>query len=147
MEKTPLHSCLNMVQKNEGYWTYEHLVIQLEDCMDILTVLYPTDKYEIQTLVDHSSGHDRQHEDGLNVNGMNKYYGGSQRVMHSSLMKDQGCLDKHLPKLAVGDTQEMMFLRDDSGPFYMPENERLKLKEDDLEKFKFATIQKNKLLK
>ena len=83
----------------------------------------------------------------MNVNGVNKYYGGSQRVMHSSLMKYQGCLDKHLPKLAVGDTQEMMFLIDDSGPFYMPENERLKLKEDDLEKFKFATIQKNKLLK
>ena len=57
---------------NEGYWTYEHLVIQLEDCMDILTVLYPTDKYEIQTLADNSSGHDRQREDGLKVNGMNK---------------------------------------------------------------------------
>ena len=54
---------------------------------------------------------------------------------------------KHLPKLAVGDTQEMMFIRDDSSPFYMPANERLKLKEDDLENFKFATIQKNNLLK
>ena len=41
----------------------------------------------------------------------------------------------------------MMFLRDDSGPFYMPANERLKIKEDDLENFKFAIIQKNKLLK
>ena len=41
----------------------------------------------------------------------------------------------------------MMFLRHDSGPFYMPTNERLKLQEDNLEKYKFATIQKNKLLK
>jgi hypothetical protein len=27
--------------KGEGYWSYEHMVIQLEDCIDCLKVLYP----------------------------------------------------------------------------------------------------------
>ena len=25
----------------EGYWVYEHMVLQLEDCVDCLKVLYP----------------------------------------------------------------------------------------------------------
>jgi hypothetical protein len=25
----------------DGYWVYEHMVLQVEDCMDCLTVLYP----------------------------------------------------------------------------------------------------------
>ena len=62
---------------NEGYWSYDHLVVQLEDCIDILKMLYSTDKYEIQIMVDHSCGHDCQREDGLNIKTMNKSYGGS----------------------------------------------------------------------
>ena len=49
----------------EGYWSYEHLTVQLEDCMDVLKALYPVSEYEFQFLVDHSCGHCRQREDGL----------------------------------------------------------------------------------
>ena len=84
----------------DGYWSYEHLIVQLEDCMDILKILFSEDDYEIQFLVDHSCGHDRQREDGLNINNMNREYGGKQRLMHSSIMSD-GTLGKHNPTLKV----------------------------------------------
>jgi hypothetical protein len=48
---------------NEGYWSYEHMVLQLEDCVDCLQVLAP--QFDYLFLFDHSCGHDKQREDGL----------------------------------------------------------------------------------
>jgi hypothetical protein len=28
-------------QNADGYWTYQHMVLQLEDCVDVLNVKYP----------------------------------------------------------------------------------------------------------
>ena len=40
---------------DDGYWTYDYFIIQLlEDCMDILNIIYQPDKFEGQILVDHS---------------------------------------------------------------------------------------------
>jgi hypothetical protein len=50
---------------NNGYWSHEHMVVQIEDCVDVIHVLYPD--FEVLFLFDHSYGHDRQREDGLNV--------------------------------------------------------------------------------
>ena len=62
---------------NEGYWSYDHLVFQLEVRIDILKFLYPTpEQDETQILVEHSCSHDRQRQDGLNVKTMNIGYGG-----------------------------------------------------------------------
>jgi DNA-binding transcriptional regulator YhcF (GntR family) len=58
----------------QGYWSYEHMVMQLEDCIDCLTVLYPN--IDFVFLLDHSCGHDRQREDGLNVAKMSKSFWG-----------------------------------------------------------------------
>ena len=33
----------------QGYWSYEHMVMQLEDCIDCLTVLYPRHQFCILT--------------------------------------------------------------------------------------------------
>jgi len=41
------------------------MVMQLEDCIDCLTVLYL--HIDFVFLLDHSCGHDRQRDDGLNV--------------------------------------------------------------------------------
>jgi TfoX/Sxy family transcriptional regulator of competence genes len=60
----------------EGYWTYDSMVLQLEDCADVVTTLYP--QYQFLFLFDHSCGHDRAREDALNVNNMNTGYGGKQ---------------------------------------------------------------------
>ena len=72
---------------------------------------------------DRSCGHGRQQEDGLNKKLMNKSYGSSERVIHSSLMKE-GCLGIHVRLLQIGDTQEMVFAENDDSPFYMPEDDR-----------------------
>ena len=42
---------------NEGYWSYEHMVLQMEDCIDVMHALYPD--YDVLFLFDHSCGHDR----------------------------------------------------------------------------------------
>ena len=50
------------------------MVVQLEDCVDVLNVKYP--QYDLVFLFAHSCGHDRQREDGLNVEKMLKGFGG-----------------------------------------------------------------------
>ena len=45
-------------QNADGYWTYQHMVLQLEDCVDVLNVKYPQE-YDFLFLFDHSCcGHD-----------------------------------------------------------------------------------------
>jgi hypothetical protein len=50
---------------DEGYWTYGSMILQLEDCADVVATLYP--QYQFLFLFDHSCGHDRGHDDALNV--------------------------------------------------------------------------------
>jgi len=47
---------------NDGYWTYQHMVLQLEECIDILKHLFVA--YSFLFIFDHSCGHDKQREDG-----------------------------------------------------------------------------------
>ncbi len=95
---------------NEGYWCYEWMVIQFEDCMDCLMVLYP--QYDYVFLFNHSCGHDKQWEDGLNVQKMGKSYGGKQPAMRDTVIsKKDGYLGPFQPKLQVGDTQVLYFVR------------------------------------
>ena len=86
----------------EGYWVYEHMVLQLEDCMDCLKVLYP--QHNFLFLLDHSCGHDRQRVDGLNVENMNKLYGGNKPKMRDTkIAQEQGYLGPYQRKLSPGD--------------------------------------------
>jgi hypothetical protein len=62
----------------EGCWVYEHMVLQIEDSIDCLTVLFPD--HEFFFLLGHSCGH-RQWEDGWNIENMNKSYGGNKPKM------------------------------------------------------------------
>ena len=57
----------------EGYWDYNHMVMQLEDCADAVRVLHLA--YEYIFLFDHSCGHNKQRPDGLSVNRMIKSFG------------------------------------------------------------------------
>jgi hypothetical protein len=99
--------------KNEGYWTYDHFVVQMEDCMDIMKCLY-AEEFDVMFLVDHSCGHDRQREDGLNVNRMNVEYGGTQACMRDTEIKTAfGYLGAHDPQLKVGDIQRMSYVAGD----------------------------------
>jgi len=53
------------------------MVLQLENFVDILQHIFP--QYDYMFLFDHSSGHDKKREDGLNVIKMTKSFGGTQR--------------------------------------------------------------------
>jgi hypothetical protein len=101
-----------------GYWNDNHMVLQLEDCVDVLKHLNP--EYDYLFLFDHSSGHDKQREDGLNVKNMTKSFGGTQRKMRNTLIKrEKGYLCPYQRKLNPGDTQSMVFQDTDDGPFWM----------------------------
>jgi hypothetical protein len=63
------------------------MVIQFEDCMDCLTTLYP--EFDYLFLFDHSCGHDKQREDGLNAERMLKGFGGKQAVLHDTLIRQE----------------------------------------------------------
>ncbi len=63
---------------NEGYWSYKHMVLQLKDCVDCLQVLAP--QFDYLFLFDHSCGHDKQREDGLNVENMKKSFRGNKHT-------------------------------------------------------------------
>jgi hypothetical protein len=109
---------------SDGYWSYNHMVLQLEDCVDVLNHLYGSD-YDYLFLFDHSSGHDKQQENGLNANKMTKNYGGAQRAMRSThIAQEQGYLGPFSRTLRVGDIQHMVFQEYEAGPFWMNAEER-----------------------
>ena len=112
----------------QGYWTYEHMIVQMEDCIDVLHHLYP--EFEVHFLFDHSCGHDRQRPDGLNANNMSKFYGGVQPKMHDSLIESHDYLGSYNGTLRVGDTQAMVWQEGDVGPYYLSPPERLMTKYD-----------------
>ena len=124
----------------EGYWCYEHMILQFEDCVDIITCLYP--QFQFLFLFDHSCGHDRQREDALNAEVMSKGFGGKQRHMHTSVMKDLTFFGPHSRILKLGDTQHMVYQDSDTGPFYLSSQEKKKQKYDQAVPGKF--IQRNK---
>ena len=113
----------------QGWWTYDHFVLQVEDVRDVLNVIYPQFKFVL--MVDHSCGHDRQREDGLNAENMNKSFGGKQSRLHDTQIKEKvGYLGPYLSILKPGDIQTMNFGLTDKGPFWMTPEECLKTKYD-----------------
>jgi len=108
----------------EGYWSYDHMILQVEDVLDVLYVAFG-DKYDFVPLFDHSCGHDRMRPDALNVNGMNVGYGGkSASRMHSSFIREvDGYLgnffypDRISEQLSVGMVQSFVYTENDIGPF------------------------------
>ena len=94
------------------------MVLQLEDCADVLTILYPD--MEFIFLFDHSCGHDKQREDGLNVENMAKGYGGKQnKLRDTKILTKIGYLGDFPSILKEGDTQRMQYSEEDNGPFYL----------------------------
>ena len=105
--------------KKNGYWSYKHLTIQLEDCIDVMKVICGNN-FILQFMVDYSCGHDRQREDVLNVNAMNVRHGGRQHIMHYSKMTKTYLgefVSGIFAILKVGDTRNMVFKPNDVGPY------------------------------
>ena len=111
-------------------WCYK-----VEDCADILNTLFPD--YNYLFLVDHSCGHDKQREDGLNIENMSKTFGGKQSKMHSTTIKqEKGYLGPYPCTLQVGDIQHMTFQPEDDGPFWLSTAQREQQRSDKIEEGK-----------
>jgi len=72
-ENSPFLVVFDYGENREGYWNYAHMVLQFEDAVDVLQVLYPT--FDFVFLFDHSATHSKQQIDGLNQLYMNKCFG------------------------------------------------------------------------
>jgi hypothetical protein len=62
LTKTPFIREFEYGQNSDGYWSYEHMVLQMEDCIDVMKVLHPD--VDVLLLFDHSCGHDLGHSTG-----------------------------------------------------------------------------------
>jgi hypothetical protein len=124
LKHSPFVVYFELGANNEGYWTYNHMAIQFEDCVDCLKVIYP--HFDFAFLFDHSQGHAKKLTNGLDAYNMNKSYGGAQPKMRESVIKaEDGYLGMHEPRtINVGDTQTFTFQPGDDGPFWMTEEER-----------------------
>jgi hypothetical protein len=124
LTETPFVRYFHVGAANDGYWNSFHMAIQLEDIADCLNTLHPS--IEFLVLFDHSQGHDRKRHDALDAKTMNKGYGGSNPIMRAPIIESEdGYLGPHPATLKVGDTQSMVFLDADIGPFWMTETERV----------------------
>jgi hypothetical protein len=103
--------------------TYSHImVLQFEDCVDVVKLLYP--EYDYMFLFYHSRGHDRKRPDGLFVNSMRKGFEGKQMVMRDLKMEPEEYLGQFGGLLSIGASQKMHFVRSDAGPYWMTEAEK-----------------------
>lgn len=116
-------------KNREGYWNNAHMTVQTEDAIDILQGLFPN--HDIELHYDQSLGHTKKRHFGLNVEVMNKSFGGATPEMRDTIMT-QGCLGpfQHENKLKVGQTQSMAFKEDDLGPWELSAEERVAQKHD-----------------
>jgi hypothetical protein len=101
---------------NSGYWDYDHMIIQFEDCIDVVKTLHP--EFDFMFLFDHSCGYDRQQPDGLSIPKSNKTHGGAQPKMRKSKMETKEFLGPFPAMLKVGEYQHMVYQAEDAGPFF-----------------------------
>jgi hypothetical protein len=117
-----------------GYWTGDHMIIQVEDCIDCLRELFG-ETYDFVFLFDHSSGHAKKRVGGLNVVSMNKGWGGDE--MRSTMIVE-GCLGPfHSPTnpkmVQLGEMQSLVYGKDaevNDGPFYLSDDDKVKYRDD-----------------
>jgi hypothetical protein len=122
--KSPFLTYFDYGENKEGYWDYNHMVLQFEDVVDCLKIMHPT--YHFVFLFDHSSGHAKQRPDGLNASRMNKSFGGKCPAMHSTVIeRESGFLGPYSRILEPGQIQQLMFNEADAGPFWMGTNDCL----------------------
>ena len=76
LSESPFVRYLAYGSGKDGYWTYRHMILQIEDCVDCLKYIYPQYAYEFE--LDHSSGHNSERSDGLSITAINLGWGGNR---------------------------------------------------------------------
>ena len=95
------------------------MILQLEDCVDVLQNLYPN--FDFKFIFDHSNGHDRLQSNGLSLSKINIKHGRKQPKMRSSKLQPEhfGPFHDSNYELQLGMTQTMVYSPTDKGPCYM----------------------------
>jgi hypothetical protein len=121
LEASPFVRYLEYGKGKDGYWSYNHMVLQLEDCTDVFKVLYP--EFDIVFELDHSSGHDKEKADGLTTTQsmLGWEHGGKQRSMRDSELNahNTGTV-RHGRCIPVGHIQARNFTINDLPPVLKP---------------------------
>jgi hypothetical protein len=140
---TPLHKNFAGIKEfeygknNEGYWNNDTFIKQLQEFLPIFESLYPNTQLVLE--VDHSSGHLKSREDGLNAERMNLKWGGKQPILRdtqltSDCLGDQRDFEVTIrengnppriikyvyKKMNLGEVQSMVFKDTDLPPFNEP---------------------------
>jgi hypothetical protein len=118
---SPFVRYLEYGKGKDGYWSYNHMVLQLEDCTDVFKVLFP--QFDVVFELDHSSGHDKEKADGLTTTPsmLNWEHGGKQRSMRPSELgiENTGTV-RHDRCINLGEIQHMSFGINDLPPVLKP---------------------------
>ena len=69
LKELPFVLSFELGANNDGYWTYNHMSIQVKDCVDCIKVLYP--RFDVVLLFDHLQGHAKKLTNGLDAYTMN----------------------------------------------------------------------------
>mmetsp|Transcript_46844 Transcript_46844/g.56680 ORF Transcript_46844/g.56680 Transcript_46844/m.56680 type:complete len:227 (+) Transcript_46844:16-696(+) len=127
--ENPFVQMLEHGQGKDGYWTYNHMVVQIEDVIDTMVCLYPDPNdptrcmFNICFELDHSSGHAKDQENGLSTvpSIISISHGGSQRKMRPTKLTE-GCFGtvQHPQRLKIGDVQQMVFCDSNLPPISDP---------------------------
>jgi hypothetical protein len=118
---SPFARYLEYGKGKDGYWSYNHMVLQLEDCTDVFKVLYQ--QFDIVYELDHSSRHDKEKSDGLTrtPSMLGWEHGCKQRSMRGSelTVNNTGTV-RHGRCINLGEIQQMNFGIDDLPPVLKP---------------------------
>ena len=148
LKESPFVRYLGYGAEKDGYWNYEHMVVQLEDCIDCVKHLYP--QFDFVFELDHSSGHARERPDGLSTtNGeLNFGWGGAQRKMRDTMLgtEDVGTL-QHKRRIQVEQQQKMYFTDNDLPPIFDPTAAKYDTEESLEERVKLSKKELKLLLK
>ena len=71
-------------KNKQRYWKYDHLVLQMEDCLECLKVLYLS--FDFVFLFEHLCGHGQSCEFRLEESITRKFFGGRQPNMRDTVI-------------------------------------------------------------
>jgi hypothetical protein len=89
LTKSPFVRMINYGPQKDGYWSANHMLVQVQDCMDVWNSLTWTSYLLPLWEFDHSSGHDSEREDGLTTSTAHlKMSWGKGRKMRESVLME-----------------------------------------------------------
>jgi hypothetical protein len=129
LESSPFVQLFEYGANKNGYWNYQWMVLQLEDCIDVLQSLYP--QFDYLFMFDHSCGHDKMRPNGLSAAKLRKGFGGSQPRMRDTHLENEDHFGTvGMKKVELGGTQCLVFQSMDQGPCWMSAEEQHNRRED-----------------